>query len=220
MTYKDFLHVRKDGELVNSHHFVDKSKSTKAHEDFIQLIPRDRKNPRAHFFGATLDDVIVESNVMIAKKSKRQCVFASDGVFNNLCVLNNFMSTKGAHFVTLSGLMSGTISGNSRLLNNGDVVPAPVKLYPLRIGGGLFHEIVYVTSFKKGQFKYEPIKGDWKKSPESFDNRKKKFTKKDYFLKNFDYEGFYEEALKIKDRDIEKFANKVGNLALEFGEVY
>ena len=132
-----------------------------AHRDAIQLIPYAGGN--SQFSGAAMRNIIINGNV-IESSASLQGIFASDGVFQNLQITNNSIDVAGAHTISISGMLSGKIDGNTDL--QGRLLPAEkIRLYPLRIGGGAN---IYVMSFyneigvQKGDadyYAYETIKG-------------------------------------------------------------
>lgn len=110
-----------------------------AHRDAIQLIPDPRKGRQ---FAGTISEGVSITGNQITSNAALQGVFASDGAFRNLTITNNTVSTQGKHSITITGMLSGTISGNQTPADQ------PVTLLPLRIGGG--HEVhgnIYIIGF-------------------------------------------------------------------------
>lgn len=111
-----------------------------AHRDAIQLIPFS--STASHFAGATMKYVQVEGN-KISSTGKLQGIFATDGSFKHLHICNNSIAIGGSHFISISGMLSGKIEGNTD--TNMLLLPKEkVKLLPLRIGGGVN---IYILSF-------------------------------------------------------------------------
>jgi hypothetical protein len=113
------------------------------HRDAIQLIP-SRVNDINQFAGALMRHVTVQNNLINAKGSALQGIFASDGAFKDIKIINNAISTAGSHTITINGLLRGEIRGNKDIMGN----PLPyqkIRCLPLRIGGGAN---IYVLSFK------------------------------------------------------------------------
>lgn len=122
-----------------------------AHRDGIQITPLANRPSQKNdgFAAATLDDVLIDSN-NISSIGKLQCIFAGDGLFTNLTISNNTVSTNGQHKITIYGMLSGTISGNN----------ARAVLRPLRIGGGFVGNLL-ITGFSERDYYYgTPNGGD------------------------------------------------------------
>ncbi|WP_020560965.1 hypothetical protein [Thiofilum flexile] len=98
-----------------------------AHRDAIQIVPDTKKGRQ--FAGTISDSVTIRDNE-ITSAGALQGIFASDGAFRNLTISSNTVSTQGEHAITITGMLSGTISGNQTPTGK------PVTLLPLRIGGG------------------------------------------------------------------------------------
>lgn len=123
----------------------------KPHRDGIQLIPTG-KEPNAQYFGALAKNNTITNN-QITSLGKLQGIFQSDGGQEHLIIRDNIIDTRGHHFITLNGLLSGTIKNNL----NAHGYEVPVRLDNLRIGGG-HEEAFYVRSFKDHE--YKPIISD------------------------------------------------------------
>ena len=87
-----------------------------------------------------------------------------DGAFKYLYILDNHLEIGGEHTITIGGMLSGGIVGNTDL--NGNPLPASkIKLYPLRLGGGAniyilgFHNKSDLASNSPYYYAYEPIEG-------------------------------------------------------------
>lgn len=132
-----------------------------AHRDAIQLIPGIFEKVD-RLAGSIMRDVTIQNNLINAKGSKLQGIFASDGAFKNIKIIDNAITTAGEHTITINGLLSGEIRGNKDVAGN--LLPFnKVRCLPLRIGGGAG---VYVIGFKNSVpanhpyfYKYEPIVG-------------------------------------------------------------
>ena len=155
-----------------------------AHRDAIQLAPY--AGDVSQFAGVTMRNVIINGNT-IASDGALQGIFATDGTFQNLNITNNSIQTEGAHTISISGMLSGKIEGNTDL--QGKSLPANnITLYPLRIGGGAN---IYVMSFRNAEgvkqgdpeyYAYEEIKGDQQIN----DRRNKKDRANASYWKNVD----------------------------------
>lgn len=135
--------------------------SDMAHRDAIQLIPFSQSV--SHFAGATMQHVQVMGN-RISSTGQLQGIFASDGAFKHLHICNNSLDIRGRYTISINGMLSGKIEGNTdmnqRLLPKEDIT-----LLPLRIGGGAN---IYILSFSNAHhlrphdadyYAYEKITG-------------------------------------------------------------
>lgn len=113
-----------------------------AHRDAIQLIPEPTAEGINQFGGAVMSDVSIAGNVIFSDGAL-QGIFASDGAFRNLHIRNNHLQIGGQHTITISGLLSGSILGNTDI-NNNPLADDKIALYPLRLGGGAN---IYVLGF-------------------------------------------------------------------------
>ncbi|MDD5391751.1 MAG: hypothetical protein PHE17_01895 [Thiothrix sp.] len=142
------------------------------HKDAIQLIPPAKTDPvnkaadgspcrmEEQMAGAMLENIYIDNCQITAEKAAFQGIFASDGLFRNIRILNNTIKTQAAHFITLNGLLSGVMRGN-KLVAAG-TSPARVQLYSTRIGGSLAEEgLVWLLSFSASTgFQYAPLDTD------------------------------------------------------------
>ena len=129
-----------------------------AHRDAIQLIPVNRYE---RYAGKVLQNVTIRNNI-IYSDADVQGIFASDGAFKQLTIANNYITTNGKHTISISGMLSGTISGNKNV--EGNVLQNnKITLYPMRIGGGANIMIVgftnRVANSHPNYYEYEPIAG-------------------------------------------------------------
>ncbi|MGB1254944.1 MAG: hypothetical protein ACPG51_03725 [Thiolinea sp.] len=168
----DALRVWNHNVCVENLTITDNRTYTDAHRDAIQLIP-----PPLHRFddgvyvrladqmaGAVLENVIVQDCKISAPNGPLQGIFASDGMYRNLQIHNNDIGTKGAHSISIAGLLSGgAISGNTlREVPDGDL--PQITLYPARIGGNMADDgVVGILSFAQNSdtadqsMAYEPV---------------------------------------------------------------
>lgn len=114
-----------------------------AHRDVMQLIPAPNETGSDQMAGAMMSNVDIVENIMHSK-GQLNCIFGSDGAFKNLTIKNNHIQTKGAHTISINGMLSGKITGNTDL-NGAPLPPNKIKLLPLRIGGGAN---IYIIGFK------------------------------------------------------------------------
>ena len=112
-----------------------------AHRDAIQLIPgiSDGIN---QFGGAVMSNAAVVGN-LIYSDGALQGIFATDGAFRNLHIRSNALQIGGEHTISINGMLSGSIMGNTDI-NNRPLADSKIRLYPLRLGGGAN---VYVLGF-------------------------------------------------------------------------
>ena len=124
------------------------------HRDAIQLIP-PIQNGLDQFAGAVLEDTTIQDNI-IRSTAKLQGIFSTDGAFRNLKIINNKVSTAGEHKISILGMLSGEITGNSDL----EGCDLDIKIQPLRLGGGTPITNFFVLGFAKGcSYQYEHIEG-------------------------------------------------------------
>ena len=144
----DAVNVTANATTIRGVKIVDSNTNSKAHSDGIQLIA----SGGWQFAGTPLLEGVTITNNTITSGVALQPIFSSDGLFRNLTITGNSLQTKGEHFITINGLLSGRIEivGNSR-----------VQLYPWRLGGMPGTCLVWVLSFaqEKGResFEYAPI---------------------------------------------------------------
>ncbi len=135
-----------------------------AHRDAIQLIPYPAEvQYRISQFAEDIMQHVTLQNNRIFSRANLQGIFASDGAFRYLKVLDNHVTVAGAHTITLHGVLSAQISGNRN--EQGALLPADkIKLRPLRIGGGAG---VFILGFNNAgrlsthpdYYAYEPVTG-------------------------------------------------------------
>ncbi len=114
-----------------------------AHRDAIQLIPDRTSDGINQFGGAIMQNVKLVGNV-IQSSVALQGIFAMDGAFKYLYILDNHLQIAGEHTICIGGMLSGGIVGNTDL--DGVALPASkIKLFPLRLGGGAN---IYVLGFR------------------------------------------------------------------------
>lgn len=132
------------------------------HRDAFQLIP-EPANGVDRFGGVQMRNVSVSGNVVYSDGAL-QGVFASDGAFRNLHIRDNSLQIGGQHTISISGMLSGSIMGNTDI-NNNPLADSKIALYPLRLGGGAN---IYVLSFRNkstlrptddNYYQYEDILG-------------------------------------------------------------
>lgn len=195
------------------------------HRDGIQIIPKAvrTKNgsmvevPRAQFAGGILSGLTVEK-CYITSKGSLQGIFNSDGLLENVVVTDNVISVRSQHFVTLSGLLSGTIDRNYSN-KSGLSIPAPVLLTPMRIGGNIGDGNLWVSSFSCGKYKYAPLNEITSAADLShISDLRSVINKKDTYLYDFDLESYWEHVRSLTaPRDVKEHCNLLKETAFLYG---
>lgn len=136
---------------------------TEAHRDAIQLIPpplyKDGTDAAGkptkikladQMVGTILEAPIVKGCTISAPNGPLQGIFMSDGLCSKATITGNDITVKGAHAISLAGLLSGTISNNR--LHSVPGAPQPrIRLFPLRIGGNMADDgVVCIMGFASG----------------------------------------------------------------------
>ncbi|MCK5903271.1 MAG: hypothetical protein KAG28_08995 [Cocleimonas sp.] len=166
------------------------------HRDAIQLIP-PIKNGIDQFAGAKLSNTTLQDNI-ISSEAKLQGIFSTDGAFDDLKIINNKIHTEGEHKICILGMLNGEITGNIDWKGK----PLPIKIQPLRLGGGLGITNFFILGFSEGcSYQYGHIKGI---SDTPVDRRSKKVVAgKGYdprkYLLDFNMDVFL-AAYKIHDK--------------------
>lgn len=151
-------------------HIVDQRSDNIAHRDAIQLIPPALGKREANGYirladqmaGAIQDGVTVCDCTVEAPNGPLQGIFSSDGMQRNLRLVNNKITTKGSHAISIAGLLDGgEISGNVLTEVKDGEVPR-IRLFPARIGGNMADDgVVCILGFapEEGQpnLGYEPV---------------------------------------------------------------
>lgn len=220
----DALVVMHDQAQIIGNRFIDSCAANDpevaaaAHRDAIQLIPFAHTMPREQFAAGTLFGVSMLGNY-IESTGKLQGIFGSDGLFRYLKIVGNVIQTKGQHYITISGLLSGWIEDNIKP----DGTHCPIRLEPLRIGGNLGDGCVRILGFAGSDYAYLPVDDmiDHKTlaSGAVLDLRTKPLPNNDIYLANFKVDAFREEAQKLPAiPDINEHMRVLKQLALKYGE--
>ena len=132
--FKDAMHVTESNLTVEFNTIVDVYAShykNRAHRDGIQLIyVLNSLGYSAQFCLAVLSSISIRNN-HIFSWNKLQGIFASDGLFDNLTIIDNIVQTRSQHYISIAGFRSGYIGGNV----NEKGEPCKVLLEPGRVGG-------------------------------------------------------------------------------------
>ncbi|MEZ5536841.1 MAG: hypothetical protein R3F02_14610 [Thiolinea sp.] len=164
----DAVRVWNHNVRIENLKITDNRSYSDAHRDAIQLIP-----PPVHRFeggvyirmadqmaGAVLENTTIKGCEICAPNGPLQGIFASDGLYRNLRILNNDIMTRGAHSISIAGLLDGgEISGNILRQAEGGDEPK-ITLYPARIGGNMADDgVVSILSFARNDsgLAYQPV---------------------------------------------------------------
>ena len=212
----DAIHVRKNNTITCNNIITDPYHPKLydlAHRDGIQIIPHSYRDFQYHYAGGVTRNVTINNNT-IYSGNKLQGIFASDGGHIDLHIHRNIITTDSDHFISISGMFSGTIHENC--LNNAEL--APVLLMPLRIGGnsdGIFN--VWIIHLRLCSFGYQPLKTiiPGRSYQHVRDNRNGNLFRndKDIYLHNFKYEPFRKA---VREREFKP--DEIRDLALDFGK--
>ena len=138
-----------------------------AHRDAIQLIPppayKDvtdatgktvKQKLADQMAGTILENPSVTHCIVRAPNAPLQGIFMSDGLVRNATITANDITVKGAHAISIAGMLSGTIS-NNRLYEVsiiGTTLVPRIRLFPLRIGGNMADDgVVCILGFADAQ---------------------------------------------------------------------
>lgn len=175
-----------DAVRIWNHHAVldaltitDERVYDEAHRDAIQLIPPPqyqevvistggvlRLKLADQMAGTILESPTVKNCVVKALHAPLQGIFMSDGLCRNALIQNNDIQIKGAHAISLAGLLSGVVSGNTLRQVPPDATgytwTPSIRLYPLRIGGNIADDgVVCVLDFTaQASVQYGTVTGE------------------------------------------------------------
>lgn len=166
----DAVRVWTNNVVVDGLIISDQRSYTDAHRDAIQLIPPALGRREGDQYlrladqmaGTIMENVTVQNCQISAPKGPLQGIFASDGMQRQLCIRDNLIATKGAHSISLAGVLDGCeLSGNVLQEVAGGELPK-INLYPARIGGNIADDgVVCILGFanepKQRALDYAPI---------------------------------------------------------------
>lgn len=166
----DAVRVWTNNVVVDGLVISDQRSYTDAHRDAIQLIPPALGRREGDQYlrladqmaGTIMENVTVQNCQISAPNGPLQGIFASDGMQRQLCIRDNLIATKGAHSISLAGVLEGCeISGNVLQEVAGGELPK-INLYPARIGGNIADDgVVCILDFanepKQRALDYAPI---------------------------------------------------------------
>jgi hypothetical protein len=157
--------------------------------------------------GAILENTTIRGCEICAPNGPLQGIFASDGLYRKLRIHNNDIMTRGAHSISIAGLLDGgEISGNTLRQAEGGDEPK-ISLYPARIGGNMADDgVVSILSFAQNDsgLAYAPvttegepnrlIKADGTEQPAEIDDVRHllpdNYLKLAAALSDFDYDAY------------------------------
>lgn len=166
----DAVRIWTNNVIVDGLMISDQRSYTDAHRDALQLIPPALGRREGDQYirladqmaGTIMANVTIQNCQISAPNGPLQGIFASDGMQRQLCIRSNKIATKGAHSISLAGLLDGCeISGNILQEVQGGEAPK-INLYPLRIGGNIADDgVVCILGFafepKQVPLDYAPI---------------------------------------------------------------
>lgn len=166
----DAVRVWTNNVVVDGLVISDQRTYTDAHRDAIQLIPPALGRREGDQYirladqmaGTIMENVTVQNCQIHAPNGPLQGIFASDGMQRQLCIRDNRIATKGAHSISLAGVLdSCEISGNVLQEVAGGELPK-INLYPARIGGNIAEDGVvcilgFANELKQQVLDYAPI---------------------------------------------------------------
>lgn len=166
----DAVRVWTNNVVVDGLVISDQRTYTDAHRDAIQLIPPALGRREGDQYvrladqmaGTIMENVTVQNCQIHAPNGPLQGIFASDGMQRQLRIRDNRIATKGAHSISLAGVLDGCeISGNVLQEVAGGELPK-INLYPARIGGNIAEDgVVCILGFahepKQQALDYAPI---------------------------------------------------------------
>lgn len=153
----DAIMVNSNNTNIHSNRILDSLTSTNcraiannAHRDAVQIIPPTASDYCDRFIGAVSNKVNITGNV-IESTGQLQGIFSSDGLHENLVIKSNNINTNSAHKISINGMLSGQISGNTA---------SNILLKPLRLGGMPgYMGTLWVSSMRESRYDYLPISG-------------------------------------------------------------
>ena len=152
----DAVRVWTNNVVVDGLVISDQRSYTEAHRDAIQLIPPALGRREGDQYvrladqmaGTIMENVTIQNCQISAPNGPLQGIFASDGMQRQLCIRDNLIATKGAHSISLAGVLEACeISGNILQEVAGGELPK-INLYPARIGGNIADDgVVCILGF-------------------------------------------------------------------------
>lgn len=184
------------------------------HLDGFQLIYPSSRNEQ--YALALIEWFSVTSSVVDGLTTPIQCIFASDGVFGHGEVHNNTLKTDGHHFISINGLLRGSVTGNRFIGTH--AADYPIKFKPARPGGNPDDEYsIWVLHWLGDYYQYDTIECD---TPELVqDLRQTIFNTTDKFLVNFNQEKFNTLAAQVPKAGGREMGRAFQRIALQCGDL-
>jgi hypothetical protein len=165
-TQTDAVRIWNNNCVLDGLTITDNRVYTDAHRDAIQLIPPPQyksvtdsagkvtlQKLADQMAGTILDSSTVKNCVVKGSYSPLQGIFMSDGLAKNLLVTGNDVMVRGAHAISLAGVLSGSITNNKvrEVSDSKGVVTPRIRLFPLRIGGNMADDgVICILNFATG----------------------------------------------------------------------
>lgn len=185
-----------------------------AHRDAIQLIPPPKYKDGTdasgkptkiklgdQMVGTILENPTVRNCTVSAPNGPLQGIFMSDGLCSNASITGNDITVKGAHAISIAGLLSGSISNNRLHTVPGASAPR-IRLFPLRIGGNMADDgVVCIMGFASGNsVGYQTVAGSGNTvdgQPLAVEDLRQRipdeFQKIAVGLDNFNYDNYFKQ---------------------------
>lgn len=184
------------------------------HLDGFQLIDKSSNNEQ--YALGFMKYFSINNCVVDGLTTPIQCAFAADGVFGYGEIEDNTFKTDGHHFISINGLLTGSVTGNRCIGTHAD--DYPIKFKPARVGGNpdsLFN--VWILHWKDDYYQYGTIDCD---TPDLVqDLRQSVFNTTDKFLINFDQAKFDQRKPFISATGGRAMGRALQRIALECGDL-
>ena len=184
------------------------------HLDGFQLIYPSPNN--AQYALAFIEWFGITGSVVDGLTTPIQCIFASDGVFGRGEIHDNTLKTDGYHFISIDGLLSGSVTGNRFI--GAHAADYPIKFKPARPGGNPDGEYnIWILHWKDDYYQYSVIECD---TPELVqDLRQTVFNATDKFLVNFDQDKFDTLVAQVPKAGGREMGRAFQRIALQCGDL-
>ena len=222
-TVTDTATIRPENDGSNElHHIMYAAQialANKAHRDGVQIIPPDFIDGcyNQQYACSEIQYVRIAENTFAADWSKMQPIFMGDGLGRCIIVENNKMYSGSEHQISLYGLISGVIEGNTT--HNGE--PARVRLRPCRIAGGLAGvPSIWIRSFLDEQDDYGCAEAIYFDDPKYLQDERRLMNRSgdNIYLENFDLEGFREQVKGVNAANAEQACVQFHKIARAYGK--
>lgn len=213
--------MSKSKQIIQNQIVLDYLEDFRPHRDGIQIIVKKPGLPNAQYALGSITDNIIRNNFFYSNGAM-QPIFSSDGLIRNISIHDNHLVTKSAHCIALGGVLSASFANNTTQIGN-EVLPAPIVLYPARIGGAVkningVYVSIWVVGFEADD--YLPVKSDAQVHDRRHEVRLDRPN--DIFIDRFRKDDFLAELTDIYSRPIvstTQFVLDIRALALRSGRV-